>query len=427
MPQFLIRCLLSLSIATAASAGSASDSDLAQRLHEAVSLEQEGHFEAALAAYQDLLLGEHPSSLRVQLLHRTARLVYQLAHYREARVLFEGLLQDFPAGSHAAEALAMLGWTHLALKEPELAAKRFGELHAKFPQTTHAQEAAYWLAVEAADEQQRVTALSYVDWLLAELSDEVAGHSDRQHQLWLRALCLKCRLASEDSQWHVIQDLLAGLEGCMAEGPDRTRVLFWKAEAEFHTKNFDRAYQQFVRLQTLTIGMAEPWVAMVPLRRAQLAACRQKWLLVLEQLDELDRRFPEFLLQYEVDYLRGRAHAGRGAMAAARRSYRRALQHAAAANTETTAQAQWMIGETFFHQRDYERANQAYLKVLQMHGQPDWQARAALQAGKCWELLERWDRASEIYRAALDRGKTAGLAPQLRARLRWTEKQSVRR
>ena len=64
----------------------------------------------------------------------------------------------------------MLAWSHLAHKDTEFAANRFRELYAKFPQTAHAREAAYWLAVAAADEQNRVTALGYVEWLIQELS-----------------------------------------------------------------------------------------------------------------------------------------------------------------------------------------------------------------------------------------------------------------
>ena len=155
-------------------------------------------------------------------------------------------------------------------------------------------------------------------------------------------------MAGRDGQWQSIKDLIGANEKSLDEGPDGTRALFWLAEAEFRTNNFPQARELFARLQTLTIGIGEPWVAIVPLRRAQLAARRQQWKDVLKHLDQLEQSFPDFPVHYEVDYLRGRAQAGRGAMAAARQSYRRVLADQAATNTETAAQAQWMIGENIF-------------------------------------------------------------------------------
>ena len=116
--------------------------------------------------------------------------------------------------------------------------------------------------------------------------------------------------------------------------------------------------------------------AMVPLRRAQLAARRQQWTKCLNFVEELNQRHPDFELAYEADYLRGRALAGRGQMSAARESYQRVLNNPNAQQTETAAMAQWMIGETYFHQYDLPRAREVYLKVIEQHPKPEWQARA---------------------------------------------------
>lgn len=59
--------------------------------------------------------------------------------------------------------------------------------------------------------------------------------------------------------------------------------------------------------------------------------------------------------------------------------------------------AQWMIGESYFHQKNYEAAVREYLKVEILYAYPTWQAGALLQAGKCHELLGEWKQASELY------------------------------
>ena len=431
MPQLLGRFLLLLCIALAAPATSAEEitpkKTAAQLLDRAAGLQRAGRLELALVAYNELLEHSLSGPLREQLLRRIARLYYRLAQYEPARALFQKQLQEFPEGKHAAEALAMLAWTQLALGEADYAGKSFLELHEKFPQSAQAPDAAYWLAVAAADDEDSVTALEYANWLIQELSPDEQRSSERLSQLWHRGLCLKCQLAAQMGQWQAIQDLITENRSKLEEGADRTKVLFWLAESEFRTKQFDNARQQFAELQPLTIGIGESWVAMVPLRRAQLAARRQQWTEVLKQLDKLEEKFPDFALRYEVDYLRGRAQAGRGEMTAARRSYRRVLENQAARQTETAARAQWMIGETFFHQHDYPRAEAAYSKVMQYEEESDWQARAALQAGKCWELQAGWEEAREVYRSAIERWRTSESTPQLQARLNWTEKQLLRR
>ena len=56
--------------------------------------------------------------------------------------------------------------------------------------------------------------------------------------------------------------------------------------------------------------------------------------------------------------------------------------------------AQWMIGESFFHQEKYAEALAEYLRVDDRYPFPRWQAAALLQAGKCHERLASGNRPS---------------------------------
>ena len=115
--------------------------------------------------------------------------------------------------------------------------------------------------------------------------------------------------------------------------------------------------------------------------------------------------------------------AGRAQMSDARDSYNKVLANPKATNTETAAMAQWMIGETFFHQYDYPRAREVYLKVIDQHKQPEWQARAALQAGKCWELEGDWEKAKALYTTALKQWTGSESEKKLQTRLKWADSQ----
>ena len=56
-----------------------------------------------------------------------------------------------------------------------------------------------------------------------------------------------------------------------------------------------------------------------------------------------------------------------------------------------------MIGETYFHQKDYEPAVGDYLRVESLYAFPRWQAAALLQAAKCYELQGKRAEAERLY------------------------------
>ncbi len=385
-------------------------------LEEAVILQRDGHFDGALAAYYELAERKQTSPKRAEAIRLAARLHHRLGQYRESRKLLEQLLAEVPASPHQAETVSTLAWIAVAEHRTDDAAILFRDLLAKFPQSAQAIDAAYWLARSAADEKDSGEALEYVDWLLAEFRS--AKHSKQTKRLMGKTLVLKCQLEAAENRWPVVKTITAEAIEKLEQGPERIQLRFWQAEAEYRTRQLAQARKLFDKLELQTAGLTEPWVAMVPLRRAQLAARRQQWTEVLEIVAEINRKYPDFELRYEVDYLRGRALAGQGEMAQARTAYREVLSNPTAEDSETAVMAQWMIGETFFHQRAFTRARKAYTTLIDGEGPADWRARAALQAGKCWELENQWDKAQAVYLQALKSWPGTEPEPQLHARLK---------
>ncbi|MDZ4656586.1 MAG: tetratricopeptide repeat protein [Bythopirellula sp.] len=388
---------------------------------EAVGLERDGHFNAALAAYRAFLAEKNSDMLQAEGLWRTARLHEWLKQHTEAINFYSRLLTDFPKFDRTPEAIAKIAWIEATNGKQAAAKKHCQVLVANFPQSPQAAEAAYWLALAAADEKKCDEAQQHVEWLLARLTTEKQDLTAQQMLLWEQTLCLQCQLLADADKWQAIDELLEQNETRAGNGAAAARLAFWRAEATLRLGEHAEASERFDALIAQTVGVNEPWVPMVTLRRAQLAARREDWRQVLKLVGELDERHPEFELAYECDYLRGRALAGRGEMSAARTAYGQVLTNDWATGTETAAMAQWMIGETYFHQQDYEHATVAYQKVIERHNLPEWQARAALQAGKCAELTENWEAARLQYSRALERWQGSTSEKQLAGRLKWAQ------
>lgn len=391
-----------------------------EALDEAAGLQRDGCYDGALAAYHALVDEAPRGELRVEALLRAARLHRRLEQRREARSLYERLLRESATEVHTAEALAAIASIDAATGQTPAAADGYHELVSKFPQSAQAPEAAYWLARTAADEKDTAQAQHYVRWLMEELTRRQFS-SANERKLWAEAVCLRCQLAADDHEWDSIQDLAADALTHMPPGAERVRAEFWWAEAEFRTGQFDSARRRFAELDPRTVGVSEAWVALVPWRRAQLATRRDLWKEVLELLQRIDRDHPEFPFPSEMEYLRGRALAGRGRMAAARAAYEDVLNLAGNADPETVVMARWMIGETYFQQRAYAQARAAYLELIERPAPADWQARAALAVGKCLELEDRWDDAQQIYQQALDQWPDAEPQKKIASRLKWAQ------
>ncbi len=411
---------------------------VSRQLGEAYRLQRDGHFDAALAAYHAFLdpaeQGSQPSEKsRANALICVAQLHQRLGQLTEAGSSFEQLLAEYPGSRHTAGALLGLGEIARRTQNPTLAGAHYKEVQSRFPQSTQAKEAAYWLALAAADEKDSQTARRYAGWLIAELSHPRKPPTQpdslrrREQQLLNHARYLLIQIAVAEREWEEVSSASLQLQATAPEGALRTAAEFWLAEAAFRLGDDDLARKRFARLATRVIGLAEAWVPMVPLRTAQLAARRQQWTEVLEIVGALGRDYPDFPLRYEVDYLQGRALAGKGEMTAARRAYTRVLDNQATRETETAAMAEWMIGETFFHQRDYPRARQAYMRVIDEHNFTAWQARAALQAGKCWELEGEWQQAIDQYAGALKRWPDLQPEEELKARMQWAQRHTPSR
>jgi TolA-binding protein len=138
----------------------------------------------------------------------------------------------------------------------------------------------------------------------------------------------------------------------------------------------------------------------------------QAWILLAESYNR-DKKYddlaqtveacrawnPDFPSLYILDEIAGRALKAQGKFPEAMAAFQRIIEDKHGRRTETAAKAQFMIGEIYLLQKNYEKAEVEFLKLEILYKFPEWQAPALYQAGSCQEEMQHWKDAWRSYDA----------------------------
>jgi TolA-binding protein len=343
-------------------------------LVRARSLEDLKQTDAALATYR-LVVEKYADSPHVpQALWGAARLHERLDQDREAAELLARLIEQHPDFAQRDAALYQLGWIRADLGDAAAADAAHDHLIKECPSSEYWADAAYRLAEQAARRQENDRAIELADQVLAAQITE----SQRESALYLRG-----QLAAAQGNWADTGRFMGQHAERFPQSKAHLSARYWQAEAAFRQNNFAAAEEQLAALESVIQTRRDAWLGIVPLRRAQCLAQQKRWPEALRLAQSVAKRYPQFPQLYDADYLCGRALGSLARFDEAREAYNRVLSAPAAQGTETAAMAQWMIGESYFHQKRYTPAVEAYQRCLADHAFPRWQAAALLQAGKC--------------------------------------------
>ena len=364
-------------------------------------LDQLGQNEPALSMYQQVIDKYPKSKQHADALLAAARLREKLKQPQQAAPLYERLAKDYPQFAKLDAVLYEWAWSLSELNKQDDANRLFERLRKDFPQSRFWADATCRLAQRALDTKDLDGAMK--------LAEEVLNRKDAgpgvsvQDAAKVRefALFLRGQVQAAKSDWPKVRE---AFEAFLKEFPNTQRKLiaeFWVAEACYRQSDYAAAGPRLERLAQEIKDQREPWMAMILLRRAQLLAQQNQWRDAFAIVSKIAGDFPNFEQQYEVDYLLGRCLADQADFDGARQAYKRVIRSAAGAKTETAAMAQWMIGETYFHQKNYESALREYSALEILYAYPTWQAGALLQAGKCHEMLGEGREAILRYKRIL--------------------------
>lgn len=374
----------------------------------------------ALAAY-DFLLEHYPQSDQAPsgALAR-ARLLVRLKRPDDAARAFEGFLRDHPDGGGDASAdlvLAEWGWALIDAGRPADADGVFRRLLDQAPESPRAADARFNLAESAFQAHN----YEEVERLLRPL---VAQDSKADPSLIQSALFRLGRARAERQEWSGAAEAFDRVVTEYPDGPFRREARFWKAEVAFQAGDAHRADTEFAALlnEPAPEGSAEKWIETARLRRVQCLVLLERWEEALSAAEALKADLlPDSPLMAEVQYERGRALQSlpQPRFAEARAAYQTVI--ASRKGGDLAARAQFMRGETFFHQGDYREALRELLMVDILYEAPRWQAAALLEVGKVYEQLDQWADAAEIYKKLQSRfpddPHTTEAGPRLEAAL----------
>ncbi len=380
-------------------------------LERARLLSKLGQRELATTAF-DELMSEYARSARLPHAMLAAARHHEAAgkveSKKRAAQLLERLVAEFPQFEAIDAALYQWAWILVDLGRAQDADAVFERLHDEHRDSRYWGDATYRLAERAARAKQNQQAGQLVEEILQSHADaDIIAH----------ALYMQGQLAAAAQKWADVADSMQRLVTSFPDNALRLPAEYWIAESHYRTGNYDQAALAFDELDQKTEGKSDDWLAMIPLRKAQILLHRGEIDAAYELAAPIAQRHPKFRQQYEVDYVVGRYLAHRGRFGEAREAYERVVRSPVGGRTETAAIAQWMIGETHFHQKQYDEAIKAYHRVESLFAYPTWQAAALLQAGKCYEQQGDLTNAAKMYAQILTKYADTSFAAEATQRL----------
>ncbi|WP_169973681.1 tetratricopeptide repeat protein [Tautonia rosea] len=326
-----------------------------------------------------------------------ARLLVETGQPDQAISLFETLLDsEHPEPVEATDLLlAELAWALLDGDRVEEADQVFERLLREYPESSQAEDARLNLAESAFQAGQFEEVLSWLE----PLTDETEETEPRIRQA---ALYRAGRTRVERQEWDEASQAFDRLVSGFPDGTYVREAGFWSAEVAFRRGDPEAAEAGFRTLIEATPEdrESESWLPTARLRLIQALVQQERWSDVLTLADSLKAEVPDLPQMADLDYARGRALQSQAPpqFEEAREAYQAVID--ARKGGELAAMAQFMRGETFFHQKRYDEALREFLKVdilPSYDDAPKWQALSLLEAGKVYEQLDRWADAADIY------------------------------
>jgi TolA-binding protein len=331
-----------------------------------------------------------------------ARLLVETRRSEEGAQAFAQLVDAHPGSRTLAggvgldTVLSEWGWALIDAGKADQADRVFTRLLKEFPDSPNAADARFNLAESAYQAKDFATVITL-------LTPLVADATKTPPRLIQSALYRLGRTQAERKEWDAAEGSFNRLIAEYPENPYQREARFWRAEVALQREDLKTAEAGFAALasEPSTPSDAEGFALTVRRRRIQCLVGLKRWQDVIEAAKAYRTDAPKDPQLAEVDYALGRALQGLAQFEVARAAFQSVID--ARKGGDLAALAQWSLGETYFHQRNYRQAIREFLKVDILYDAPTWQAAALFEAGKAYEQLDQWADAAEMYQRLRDK------------------------
>ncbi len=385
------------------------ESALADRARYArgMARQQQGKYQPAVDDLQIALAANPAGPARSDTLYVLGLALIGLKQYGAAAKTFQDLLAADPQYAGADNALYQLAWSlKLGDKEAE-AADVFAKLANGYPDSARAAEALYHcgeFALKTKDYAKAAVAY-YTSMKKAGRSElgELASHKlgwAYYHQ----------------NDFENARKTFRYQQVTYPQGPLAQDAAFMEGECLFKAGNYAEALATYERIG----GLRTPESEVLRLLHAGQAAAQLKdWQKSLELLTKCVQSFPDSPQAPEVLYEQAWALQNLDQVDKALPLYELVISKT---NREVAARAQFMIGEIQFQRKDFNEAIKSFFKVTYGYGFPKWQAEAAFEAARCFEVLGKKDQALKLYQELLEKYPDSDKLPAARLRIEELQK-----
>jgi TolA-binding protein len=328
----------------------------------------------------------------------------------EAIAAFRTLLSEDPKYAVADKVYYELAWALKSAGQEKESVEAFAELIKQCPQSPYVAEGQFCVG-EAAykDGKFQAAATAYAAAL------EKAGKSDLGEKSAHKLGWAYYRMDSPAEA----QQAFGYQRATWPKGPLAADAAFMEAECLFKQKKYAEAQAAYERVkdtsskdfQVLTLlhgAQAMDTLALAMLRPDQENQRKETWQKALTLIDRLVKENPDTAYLPEALYERGWALQNLGHFDEAMGEYQQVVdihdKSKDKSNAEPAARAQFMIGEIQFQQKKYKEALSSFYGVLYNYPYPQWQADAAFEAAKCFEVLpNKKSQAIKQYRELIEK------------------------
>ena len=328
-----------------------------------------------------------------------------LAYYRRLLVNYAEYAQRDPEFASVDSLLFQMAWLEKQRQQTEESLRLFAAIHENHPRSRYWLDATYRLAEARYAAQDAAGTSRYLQSIFTAIQtpENSAPGLVLEGELALRVYYLQGIHAVAQAQWELVSPAMRQVLQLQPTDNWRQLAEYWMAEAEYKLGHLELAIPLFQKLMKQGDTLSVELKAQTALKVAQSKFEQREEAECLEIIKQFNEAYPKHTLLYEFDYLQGRCHARRAEFDDARAALQRVVISDTGSKSETAAMAQWMIGETYYHQRRYHEAIRAFMRVEALYPYPQWQAAAVMETGKCYEQLQDYAAAAQCYQMIIKR------------------------